>query len=129
MTGLPRATPTRTPRPQDADVRKLVFWCALATVLVLSLLPGALLPPVFNFWDKAQHALGFFGLTGLALLAYPQKPLLHIGLGLLLAGGAIEVAQSATGWRYGDGLDLLADAVGIVMALGLRLAWPRRATT
>jgi len=111
-------------------VHKLVFWCALATVVVLSLLPGAMLPPVFNFWDKAQHALGFAGLTWLAFLAYPDTSLRRIGLALLLAGGAIELAQSATGWRHGDWLDLVADAVGIGLAGALRLwASPGRPAT
>lgn len=104
-------------------MRKLVFWCALATVVVMSLLPGPMLPSSINFWDKAQHALGFFGLTGLALVAYPRKPMIPLGLFLLLLGGSIELAQWATGWRQGDWLDLLADAVGICTALALRLPW------
>lgn len=106
-------------------MRKMIFWCALATVVVLSLMPGALLPSAFNFWDKAQHALGFAGLTVLALLAYPSQPLRHIGLGLLLAGAAIEIAQSATGWRHGDAWDLLADGVGIATALAAQRWWAR----
>lgn len=108
----------RAGRPTGVRLKQLAFWGALAVVVVMSLLPGALLPNVFSFWDKAQHALGFFGLTLLALWAYPKMPLLQIGLGLLVAGGGIELAQSATGWRYGDWLDWLADAVGIAAALG-----------
>jgi VanZ family protein len=104
-------------------MRKLVFWCALVTVVVMSLMPGPMLPSSINFWDKAQHALGFFGLTWLALLAYPRKPMNQIGVVLLLLGGAIELAQWATGWRQGDWLDLLADAVGISTALALWLPW------
>ncbi len=88
-------------------------------------MPGAMLPPVFNFWDKAQHALGFLGLTCLASLAYPEKHWRYLGMVLLLAGAAIELAQSATGWRHGDWLDLLADAVGIVTALTARYLWQR----
>lgn len=110
-------------------MRKLVFWCALATVVVLSLLPVPMLPPVFNFWDKAQHALGFFGLTLLALLAYPDKSQRQLAVGLLLAGGFIELAQSASGWRRGDWLDFVADAVGVVMAVALWLCWPPRSST
>lgn len=106
-------------------MKKIAFWCALVTVVALSLMPGAMLPPVFSFWDKAQHALGFFGLTWLALLAYPSRSLPTIGTGLLLAGGGIELAQSATGWRHGDWLDLLADAVGITTALAAGHLWQR----
>jgi len=105
-------------QPAGARLKKITFWCALAVVVVMSLLPGALLPTAFSFWDKAQHALGFFGLTVLALWAYPTIRLQHIGMGLLVAGGAIELTQSVTGWRYGDWLDMLANAVGITAALG-----------
>lgn len=106
-------------------MRKLVFWCALVTLVVLSLMPSPMLilPSAINFWDKAQHALGFFGLTWLALLAYPRKPMSQLGVILLLLGGAIELAQWATGWRQGDWLDLLADAVGISSALMLWMPW------
>ena len=58
---------------------------------------------------QAQHALGFLGLTWLALSAYPKKSPYHIGKGLLLAGGAIELAQS------------LADKPGIAVGLTKRL--------
>jgi VanZ family protein len=109
-------------------MRKLAFWCALTTVVVLSLMPGPMLPSAINFWDKAQHALGFFGLTWLALLAYPRKARPQLGVVLLLLGGAIELAQWATGWRQGDWLDLLADAVGISTALALWLQWRNQST-
>ena len=95
------------------------FWaCVLGTVF-LSLVPVALLPQAFNWWDKAQHALGFAALTVLGLLAYP-KARWWLPWGLLLLGGFIELAQAASGWRRGDWLDLLADAVGI---LAVMTAW------
>ncbi len=104
-------------------MRKVIFWCALTTVLALSLMPGPMVPTGLHFWDKAQHFLGFFGLTGLGLLAYPKKPLLHMAGYFLLLGGFIEVAQWATGWRQGDWLDLLADALGTGSALLVWRVW------
>lgn len=104
---------------------KTSFWLSTMAVVVLSLLPVAYLPPQsFDIWDKTQHAAGFLVLAVLGLAAYPATPVLRVCLGLLLLGGAIEFAQSATGWRQGDLLDLLADAVGIV--LGGVLGWPLR---
>jgi VanZ family protein len=103
--------------------KRFAFWSCLIAVTVLSLLPTDFLPPpVFSLWDKAQHALGFAGLALLGLLAYPQRPW-QVAVMLLLYGGAIEVAQAATGWRYGEWFDLLADAVGIGVGglLGLLL--------
>ena len=99
--------------------KKTIFWLALLVLTTLSLMPTGLLPPqVFSLWDKAQHALGFGWLTLLGLLAYPN---LRVRLPLLLLahGGLIEVAQAATGWRYGEWMDLLADAVGIAVVMGL----------
>ena len=88
-------------------------------------MPVAYLPPqVFNLWDKAQHALAFTALTTVGLLAYPRQPW-RVAIGLLAFGGAIELAQAATGWRYGEWSDWLADAVGLAAGSALA-AHPRR---
>lgn len=80
----------------------------------MSLLPGDRLPAfTASIWDKAQHAGGFALLTVLGLWAYGSAGALRVLSGLLAFGVAIEFAQAATGWRYGDAGDALADAVGI----------------
>ena len=77
------------------------WWLAMAGVLALALMPTAHLPtPMLDWWDKAQHALAFAVLTAWALWAWPAV----VGrtlLGMLAFGGAIELAQWATGWRMG----------------------------
>lgn len=94
-------------------IKRSVFWLSLIVVAVLSLMPVEFLPPqTLNVWDKAQHALAFAGLALLGLQPYPTRPW-RLALWLLAYGGVIEMIQSATGWRYGDWLDLLADALGI----------------
>ncbi len=108
------------PHRCQAGVR-VAFWLLLAAVTVLSLSPVQYLPPqAFSLWDKAQHALAFLGLGLLGLLAYPGQ-LLRLALGLLSFGGAIELAQAATGWRQGDWADWLADAIGLGAGLVLGL--------
>lgn len=108
-----------------AHMKKTVFWGVLLMVVAGSLLPVDYLPPpVFSIWDKLQHATAFAALYLLGLQAYRSKSL-QVILGLLLLGAAIEVAQAATGWRYGEWLDWLADAIGIGAAVGLSVAWPR----
>ena len=94
----------------------LAFWITCATVTTLALLPTAYLPPnLFNWWDKAQHALAFAVLGGLGLGAYPRH-VPRVLIGLVLMGGCIELVQAATGWRYGEWFDWLADIVGVVLA-------------
>jgi hypothetical protein len=49
---------------------------AMLAVTVLALLPVEHLQlPVFDGWDKAQHALAFWVLTGCALLLWPHAAL------------------------------------------------------
>jgi hypothetical protein len=48
-------------------------------------------------------------------MAYPRHARI-ICVGLLLWGGAIELMQWASGWRFGEWIDWLADAVGIAAA-------------
>lgn len=92
------------------------FWLACAVIAVLSLLPDGYLPlGTFDWWDKAQHALAFGVLGILGLLAYASATQ-RVLSGLLIFGAVIELAQAATGWRYGDWHDWLADVVGVGVA-------------
>ena len=93
------------------------FWAALVFVGTVALLPSSALPlqlSLFDLWDKAQHALAFAVLGVWGLMIYPTRPW-HVLLGLLCFGGAIEVGQAQTSWRFADWYDLLADAVGLAM--------------
>ncbi|GAB3185080.1 VanZ family protein [Hydrogenophaga aquatica] len=101
-------------KPYCQPLARVFFWLVLAAVVVLSLTPVEHLPPqVFSIWDKAQHALAFLALSLLGLWAYSRQPR-RVLTGLLLLGAAIELAQAATGWRYGEWADLMADAVGVL---------------
>ncbi len=76
-------------------------------------MPTSALPAgLFDWWDKAQHALAFAVLSALGGFSYPAHRL-SVLLGLIAFGAAIEVAQAATGWRYGEWGDLMADAIGV----------------
>lgn len=99
---------------------KPLFWLSVIVLTIASLVPMETLPPQsLNVWDKAQHALGFGWLAFFGLLSYPHRPRFMVGC-LLLHGVAIELAQAATGWRYGEWSDLTADGVGILLGT---LAW------
>ena len=105
--------------PRTVVVARLAFWACLLAVVALSLTPVQHLPQqVFSLCDKAQHAGGFAVLTLLGLWAYPQRAMMLLAA-MLALGVGIEVVQSATGWRYGDVLDWVADAVGVAAAYAL----------
>jgi VanZ family protein len=74
---------------------------------------------IFNWWDKAQHAIAFGTLAILACLAYPRISKYRLGVLLCLQGMAIELLQYWSGYRYGDWQDAVADTVGVLLGLGL----------
>jgi 1-acyl-sn-glycerol-3-phosphate acyltransferase len=106
---------------------RLLFWLAVVAVVALSLLPSQRLPGfTATVWDKAQHAGGFalLALLGLRAYASPRKGTWPVLAGLMALGIAIELAQSATGWRHGDARDAMADAVGLALGWLLVRVWP-----
>jgi VanZ family protein len=125
--------PTRvTPIPRR--LRLMVFAAAVAVVLWATLAPSRDLPSV-NLWDKAEHALAFFGLTFLGVWAMPHWRL-RVAAAVLLLGIAIEIAQATMPLgRDGDIRDAVADSLGILIGLPTALLaremlhrlWPRLA--
>jgi VanZ family protein len=95
-------------------------WCAaMVAVTVLALLPiEHLQMPVFDWWDKAQHALAFVVLIGWALLLWPHAAM-RVALSMVAYGAGLELAQLAVGWRFAEWADWAADAVGVFVAWGL----------
>jgi VanZ family protein len=115
-------------RPESGPQLRLArLWWALGWGMVLFILGSTLAPeryvPEVHLWDKAEHALAFFGLTlwfG-GLLSRARYP--AIAVVMLLLGGGIELAQGAMNWgRDADIMDFVADSVGISVALTLLYA-------
>ena len=101
------------------------WYSAMAAVTVLALMPiEHLQMPVFDWWDKAQHALAFVVLTGWALLLWPSR-VPRVVLGMLAYGAGIEAAQWVVGWRFAEWADLAADAVGVSVAWMVVSGWLR----
>ena len=97
---------------------KLIFWGAVLIVLLLSLLPiSAPELEQFQWQDKLHHFITYSGLCFLGIQAYGQNHSVWvIGFMLVLFGLAIELAQSLTGYRFGDPIDLAANTLGIIVA-------------
>jgi VanZ family protein len=108
-------------------VLKGMFWLCFVAVNTLALSPAPYLPPleIFDWWDKAQHAIAFGTLAVLAVLAYPGVSKVRIGLLLIAHGVLIEVLQYFTGYRFGDWQDAVADGVGVLVGLVLMAALMR----
>lgn len=108
-------------------LRRPRLWTALWVLAVLFVIVVCLIPPppipVPENGDKVEHFLAYFILSGSAVQLFRQgRPLLRVGLGLVLMGIGIEFAQGAlTRDRMADPMDALANTVGVLAGLGLAL--------
>lgn len=111
----------------------MIYWRALLAlvtvgVLYLSLTPS---PPSDGLgWDKLNHAGAMALITMIAYLAArsASRPVLFGGLYAMSLGIAVEVLQGmCTTARSAEWLDLLADLIGVVIAvLVLKIGSKRR---
>jgi len=103
--------------PMAISFIRVVFWLSCLVFACFCIIPAVYLPfGLFDWWDKAQHTLAFFCLSGLGILGYP-KAVSKLSLGLLMYGGLIEIIQWITGWRSGEWADWLADGIGILLCI------------
>jgi VanZ family protein len=100
------------------------LWLAGALLIAAGIVIGSLLPgPVVEtvgIDDKFEHAGAYFALTlWLAGLVMPRR-YAWAALAAFALGAALEAAQGLlTVTRETDGLDLVANGVGIAIALAL----------
>jgi len=119
----------RTVPPISLLVRlaKVAFFCALIFTFY-----SAVIPPEHALqlvpWDKAEHFIAFYGLTGLAVAAFPRYNLFVIAALMSSFGALIEFVQGlAIVHRDRDFWDWVADTVAIIAALSpMILVWWRR---
>ena len=99
------------------------FWqvCVLLLLVFISYMALSPAPPksLGSSWDKLNHAMAFASLAfcGHWSLSSPRARWLALPLALLAYGGAIELLQLQIPGRDGEWVDLLGDAVGIVIGL------------
>lgn len=105
-------SPASLPRP----LRLALYAGAVIVLLWLTLSPSDDLPRV-HLWDKAEHAAAWMVLTGLGLILSPRRPR-AIAAFAIVFGALIEVLQGVLPvGRDADVRDLLADCVGVSVAL------------
>ena len=94
---------------------KIVFCIGLVAVIALSLLPQETLPET-GTWDKFNHALAYAVLAVSGGIGYKGlRSLLMAGLGLVVLGAGLELAQSVTPGRDGSIADAVANLVGVAL--------------
>lgn len=109
------------------NLARLAFFAALLLTFY-----GALTPPSHALklfpWDKAEHFIAFYGLTGLAVAAYPKRNLFIVAASLSGLGALIELVQALPILhRDCDFWDWVADTLAIIAALApMLLVWWRR---
>jgi hypothetical protein len=108
-------------------IARIVFFAALIFTFYSAVIPPRealqLVP-----WDKAEHFIAFYTLTGLAVAAYPRRNLLALALMLSAFGALIEIVQGLPiVHRDRDFWDWVADTIAISAAVApMLLHWWRR---
>ena len=106
---------------------QVAFVLCVFCVLVLALVPAP--PRLFTTgWDKSNHLLAFSVMAWLGARAFPRW-IVYVLLGLFAYGGLIEILQSLTPTRSAEWLDLLADALGILVGWLVVSGWNRIAAS
>lgn len=113
--------------PFLSRLAKIGFFAALVFTFY-----SAVIPPQHALhlvpWDKAEHFLAFYALTGLAAAGFPKRHVLVIALLLSSFGALIEIVQGLPiVHRDEDFWDWVADTLAIGAALApMLLVWWRR---
>jgi hypothetical protein len=108
-------------------VAQVAFFAALVFTFYSAIIPPKLalhLAP----WDKAEHFMAFYALTGLAVAAFPRRNLFVVSALLSAFGALIEFVQGLDIVRRDrDFWDWVADTIAIMAALApMLLVWWRR---
>jgi hypothetical protein len=105
---------------------RIAFFAALAFTFYSAVIPPRealqLVP-----WDKAEHFIAFYVLTGLAVVAYPKRNLFVLAAMLSAFGALIEIVQGLPMvHRDRDFWDWVADTIAIASVLApMALVWWR----
>ena len=95
-------------------------WMLVAFIVVLSLLPK---PPEligFEQSDKLSHIIAYMTLMLWFANIYPQRPYqLRLAVGFFAMGVGLELLQGMTEYRTFAYTDMLANGIGILLALYL----------
>ncbi len=96
-------------------IAKTAFFVSLVAVIALSLLPNETRPET-GLWDKWEHILAYGVLVLLGGFGFKGwRSLLVVGIGLVILGAGLELAQSVIPGRGGSIYDAMANFVGVAI--------------
>ncbi len=102
-------------------ISRLSFSIGVLAVTWLSLTPRDALPQI-NMWDKPQHLIAYAVLATCGAVGFlERRQRLMVGVGLMILGSGLELAQAAVPGRNASFGDVVANTAGI--ALGLAAVW------
>jgi len=95
-------------------IASLMFYISIITLFYLATSKQTTILPISNF-DKVQHLVAFGWLTFLANIAWRQQFIIRFCI-IFAISASIEIAQAFLSYRSSSGYDLIANAVGILLA-------------
>ena len=118
-------------RPADAKkILRILWFLAILTVVIGSLLPGSSLPmralDALHINDKLEHFGAYAVLAFLPAIHERKNFIVAAALGAVALGVALEFGQLISGWRDFEIGDMVADAVGV--CVGMAAGIPMRST-
>jgi len=95
-------------------------WLLVAVVVFLSLYPKPPQPLEFEQSDKLSHIIAYMTLMLWFANIYPQRSSqLQMSIGFFVMGVCLELLQGMTEYRTFSFADMLANGIGILLALYL----------
>lgn len=95
----------------------LIGWGMVLLICFLSLTPN---PPElgFNLWDKVNHFIAYAGMMGwFGQLYMKTSQRLTLAVAIIILGIVLEVVQGMGGYRMFEYHDMLANILGVIIAL------------
>jgi len=109
---------------ENPNLKYKLLWLAIGYALVSYIIYSSLTPDPIEFdvdfgdVDKYGHFTSYFVLMGWFMQIYHTKKMVIVcTVALVSLGVALEFIQEMTGYRYFDIYDMLANSLGILLAL------------
>ena len=105
----------RYPRP-FFDVLRLMAWCCVILLAVLSLLPAEEMVRT-SLGGHVEHAVAYAGTAFLIGLSYPTWKWKRIASPMVIYAGILELLQNFSPGRHPAVLDWLSSSVGALIGI------------